>query len=170
MMFRKYLFILGMCLIVVVLTATAVFYRFRNDILLINAPDMTTYNDEVERKISKDIEMGDDYFFYYLYCGTACKGFRVRDKIDGALYSGVISYVYNHKTGADDTVLQDWYGRIYRFEGLLDITVNYYKGYVVFGFNRTEVVGGKTFVIEKERVMVPIKPAHWSDLWTIMTL
>lgn len=169
-MFRRYLFIFGMCLIVVALTATAVFYRFRTDIALINIPDMATYDDRGAQKISKDIELGDNYTFYYLYCGTGCRGFRVNDQESGALYNGVISYVYNHKTETDDTVLQDWYGRIYRFEGRLDLTVDYYKGYVIFGFAKTEIVDGKTFVTEKERVMVPIKPPRWSDLWTITTL
>lgn len=172
MMCRKHIFVLGwVCLIVGILSVATVFYKFRTDIELINTGSVAEYGKNItNQKSSEDVELGDNYVFNYLYCGTACQGFSVRDKTDGALYSGVISYVYNQETGDDDIVLQDWYGRVYKFEGPLNITVSYYKGHVIFGFDRKEVAGTRTIITEIERVNVPIKPPHWSDLWTILTL
>jgi len=167
MIFRKIIFLGGLFGVLLVLVFL---FLHLDDISLINFTDTAQYSITSERKTSSDLEFEDSYIFYYLYCGTACQGFRVRNTDTGASYSGVLSYVYNNESLTYDTVLQDWFGRVYKIDGQPDIEVDYYKGHIIISFNKVNITDGKTIITEKERIVIPIKSPKWQDLWGLITI
>ncbi len=78
----------------------------------------------LERKIGPIGVIGHEHIFYFVYCGSSCKGLQLVNLTTGAVKQGSLGF-FSDDEGNDYTLFDDWLHREYRFEGFVDDTASH---------------------------------------------
>lgn len=89
--------------------------------------------------------LGNEHIFFTSYCGTACQGIYLVDTRSKESELAVLSYIYNNESKRTETYFKDWFGKEFKFEGLIDeIKSEMVNGEAYLIFNRKDD-SGKVF-------------------------
>lgn len=91
------------------------------------------------RNLSGSIQnVGSEYIFYLVYCGSSCQGLFLVHIPTGEVYKAVLSYSFDHVRQKDSALFTDWHGNDFKLDDLFDqVTATVHENTVVLTFADT---------------------------------
>lgn len=83
--------------------------------------------------------VGNEYIFYTVYCGSSCKGLFLVRIPTGEVYKATLSYPFDHAEQKDYALFTDWHSNDFELDDLFDqVTATVHGNTAVLTFTNTD--------------------------------